>query len=197
VTDANTAGHHPTATIHPSAIVDDGVTLGAGTRVWHFVHVCSGATIGARCSLGQNVFIARGVPVGDGVKIQNNVSVYEGVEIADDVFLGPSCVFTNVHNPRAFVERKTEYRKTLVGRGASIGANAVIICGNTIGEYAFVGAGAVVTRDVPPYAIVVGNPARRLGWMCHCGVRLPAGAAPTCGACDRRYAIDGDRCTPA
>ena len=195
-----TAQHHPTAVVHPTAIVDEGVALGAGTRIWHFVHVCSGATIGARCSLGQNVFIARGVPIGDGVKIQNNVSVYEGVEIADDVFLGPSCVFTNVHNPRAFVERKTEYRKTIVARGASIGANAVIVCGCTIGEYAFVGAGAVVTRDVPAYAIVVGNPARFLGWMCHCGVRLPNGDAPRCTACDRQYQIShqrsGARCTP-
>ena len=188
---------HPTAVVHASAIVDEGATIGSGTRVWHFVHVCSGATIGARCSLGQNVFIARGVPIGDGVKIQNNVSVYEGVEIADDVFLGPSCVFTNVHNPRAFVERKTEYRKTLVARGASVGANAVIVCGCTLGEYSFVGAGAVVTRDVPPYAIVVGNPARHLGWMCRCGVRLPAGDAPTCAACANRYAISGNTCTPS
>lgn len=182
------------AFIHPTAIVDDGASVGPESRVWHFVHICEGAKIGARCSLGQNVFVARGVRVGDGVKIQNNVSLYEGVEIADEVFLGPSCVFTNVHNPRAFVERKSEYRCTLVARGASIGANAVIVCGNTVGRYAFVGAGAVVTRDVPDYALVVGNPARRIGWVCGCGVRLPPGLAVSCSACAAQYVVAGDLC---
>ncbi len=153
---------HASAYVDASAIVDDGATLGAGTRVWHFSHVCGGARIGANCSLGQNVFVGNDVLIGANVKIQNNVSIYEGVEIADDVFLGPSCVFTNVNNPRAFVERKTEYRLTRVGRGASIGANATIVCGHDVGEYAFVGAGAVVTRDVPPRVVVVGNPARVL-----------------------------------
>jgi dTDP-4-amino-4,6-dideoxygalactose transaminase/acetyltransferase-like isoleucine patch superfamily enzyme len=192
---------HPEARIHPTAIVDEGATVGPGTRVWHFVHVSAGARVGARCSLGQNVFVGARVPIGDGVKIQNNVSVYEGVEIEDDVFLGPSCVFTNVHNPRAFVERKHEYRPTRVRRGASIGANAVIVCGHDVGEYAFVGAGAVVTRDVAPYALVVGNPARRVGWMCRCGVRLPdvpalASAAPACPACGARYRVEGETCAP-
>jgi UDP-2-acetamido-3-amino-2,3-dideoxy-glucuronate N-acetyltransferase len=143
------------------------------------------------------VFVARGVPIGDGVKIQNNVSLYEGVEIADEVFLGPSCVFTNVHNPRAFVERKSEYRRTYVGRGASIGANAVIVCGHSVGRYAFVGAGAVVTRDVADYALVVGNPARRIGWVCRCGVRLPAGDAPRCPTCEAQYVVTAEACRPA
>jgi UDP-2-acetamido-3-amino-2,3-dideoxy-glucuronate N-acetyltransferase len=183
--------------VHPTAVVDEGATIGPETRIWHFGHISSGAKIGARCSLGQNVFVARGVSVGDGVKIQNNVSLYEGVEIADDVFLGPSCVFTNVHNPRAFVERKHEYRRTHVARGASIGANAVIVCGHSVGRYAFVGAGAVVTRDVPNFALVVGNPARRIGWVCRCGVRLPAGDAPCCSACAARYIVSPEGCRPA
>jgi UDP-2-acetamido-3-amino-2,3-dideoxy-glucuronate N-acetyltransferase len=195
--DATVGPVHPGAYIHPSAVVDEGATIGADTRVWHFVHVCSGAAIGARCSLGQNVFVARGVPIGDGVKIQNNVSLYEGVEIADDVFLGPSCVFTNVLNPRAFVERKSEYRPTRVARGASIGANAVIVCGHSVGRYAFVGAGAVVTRDVPDYALVVGNPARRIGWVCRCGVRLPLGDSPQCPACRAHYIVEENRCREA
>ena len=184
--------------VHPTAVVDDDVVLGPGTKVWHFVHVSSGARIGARCALGQNVFVARGVRLGDNVRVQNNVSIYEGVEIADDAFLGPSCVFTNVVNPRSFIQRKSEYRATRVGRGASIGANATIVCGHDIGEYAFVGAGAVVTKDVPPYALVVGNPARRVGFVCRCAARLPAGdqvsvACPECGA---GYAIEGATCTP-
>jgi UDP-2-acetamido-3-amino-2,3-dideoxy-glucuronate N-acetyltransferase len=195
--DATGRAPHAGVFIHPSAVVDEGASIGPETRVWHFVHICSGATIGARCSLGQNVFVARGVPVGDGVKIQNNVSLYEGVEIADDVFLGPSCVFTNVHNPRAFVERKSEYRPTRVARGASIGANAVIVCGHSVGRYAFVGAGAVVTRDVPDFGLVVGNPARRIGWVCRCGVRLPPGDAPRCPACDARYLVEESRCREA
>jgi len=183
------------AVVHPTAIVDEGATLGPGTRVWHFVHVSSGARIGAGCSLGQNVFVGRGVRIGDGVKIQNNVSVYESVEIDDDVFLGPSCVFTNVVNPRAFIERKAEYRTTRVGRGASIGANATIVCPCTIGEFAFVGAGAVVKRDVQPYALVVGVPARRIGWMCRCATRLESETANAsawrCTACGETYAEDG------
>lgn len=173
--------------VHPTAIVDDGATVGEGTRIWHFVHVNTGASIGKKCSLGQNVFVAKGVTLGDGVKVQNNVSIYEGVVVEDDVFLGPSCVFTNVINPRSFIERKNEYRPTRVGRGASIGANATIVCGHDVGEYAFVGAGAVVTKDVPAYGLVVGNPARMLGHVCKCGVRLDKSDAPTCSACGARY----------
>ena len=182
--------------VHPTAIVDEGAQIGEGTKIWHFVHVSPGARIGARCSLGQNVFVARNVPIGSGVKIQNNVSIYEGVEIEDDVFLGPSCVFTNVNNPRSFIERKNEYRRTRVGRGASIGANATIVCGHDIGEYAFIGAGAVVTKHVAPYALLVGNPARRIGWMCRCGIRLPEGVTPKCTSCGASYEISGEACRP-
>jgi UDP-2-acetamido-3-amino-2,3-dideoxy-glucuronate N-acetyltransferase len=186
------------AHVHPSAVIDEDVVLGEGTRVWHFVHVSSGARIGARCVLGQNVFVGRRVQIGKGVKIQNNVSVYEGVEIADDVFLGPSCVFTNVVNPRAFLERKDEFKRTRVGRGASVGANATIICGHDLGEYCMVGAGCVVPRGVRPYELVVGNPARRLGWMCACGVRLPAGTGTLrCSACGAGYRVTSDACEPA
>jgi len=160
------------AAIHPSAIVDAGASLGPDTRVWHFAHVCAGARIGAACSLGQNVFVANDVVIGNRVKIQNNVSVYDAVTLEDDVFCGPSMVFTNVHNPRAAVERKHEYRRTLVKRGATVGANATIVCGVTIGEYAFIGAGAVVTRDVPDYALMAGVPARQIGWMSRHGERL-------------------------
>jgi UDP-2-acetamido-3-amino-2,3-dideoxy-glucuronate N-acetyltransferase len=158
--------------IDNSAIVDRGATLGAGTRVWHFSHVCAGARIGARCSLGQNVFVGNDVWVGDNVKIQNNVSVYDAVTIEDDVFCGPSMVFTNVYNPRAAVVRKDEYRRTLVQRGATIGANATIVCGVTIGQYAFIGAGAVVNRDVAAFALMAGVPARQQGWMSRHGERL-------------------------
>jgi UDP-2-acetamido-3-amino-2,3-dideoxy-glucuronate N-acetyltransferase len=161
--------------IHDSAIVDSGATLGEGTRVWHFSHVCGGACIGSACSLGQNVFIGNDVRIGDRVKIQNNVSVYDAVSIEDDVFCGPSMVFTNVYNPRAAVVRKDEYRRTLVRRGATIGANATIVCGITIGEYAFIAAGAVVNRDVPPFALMAGVPARQAGWMSRHGERLPLG----------------------
>lgn len=160
------------ALVHESAYVDEGAVIGAGTRVWHFCHVNPRATIGARCSLGQNVVVMPGVRIGDNVKIQNNVSVYEGVELEDDVFCGPSMVFTNVYNPRSAVSRKNEYRRTLVKRGASIGANATIVCGVNVGRYAFIGAGAVVNRDVPDYALVAGVPARRLGWMSEHGERL-------------------------
>jgi len=159
-------------TIHPSAIVDDGASIGAGSRIWHFVHVCGGATIGAGCSLGQNVFVGNHVTIGRNVKIQNNVSVYDNVVLEDDVFCGPSMVFTNVHNPRSAVSRRDEYRDTLVRRGATLGANCTIVCGVTIGEGAFIGAGAVVNRDVPDYALVVGVPARQVGWMSAYGERL-------------------------
>ncbi len=148
------------AFIHPTAIVDEGAELGDDTKVWHFCHVSSGARIGRGCSLGQNCFVGRDVRIGDGVRVQNNVSIYEGVEVEDGAFLGPSCVFTNVVNPRSFVSRKHEYKRTRVGRGASVGANAVIVCGHDLGEHCFVGAGAVVTKDVPARAVVVGNPAR-------------------------------------
>jgi UDP-2-acetamido-3-amino-2,3-dideoxy-glucuronate N-acetyltransferase len=184
--------------LHASSFVDDGASIGAGTKIWHFCHIMPGAVIGAACSLGQNVVVMNGVRIGDNVRIQNNVSVYEGVEIADDVFLGPSCVFTNVINPRAFVERKHEFGHTRVGRGATIGANATIVCGHDLGEYCFVGAGAVVTRDVAPYALVVGAPARRIGWMCKCGERLPSGEemSVACEACGAGYRIEQGRCAP-
>ena len=160
------------AGIHPTAIVDAGAVIGADTRVWHWVHVSAGARIGSRCSLGQNVYVGSRVVIGDNVKIQNNVSVYDNVTLEDDVFCGPSMVFTNVYNPRAAISRKDEYRDTLVRRGATLGANCTIVCGVTIGEYAFVGAGTVVTRDVPDYALVVGVPARQIGWMSQYGERL-------------------------
>lgn len=157
---------------HPTAVIDTGATIGEGTKVWHFSHIMPGAIIGKNCSLGQNVFVANGVRLGDNVKVQNNVSIYEGVICEDDVFLGPSMVFTNVINPRSAINRKSEYLPTLVKKGATIGANATIVCGVTIGSYAFVGAGAVVTKDVPPFALVVGNPARQVGWMSRYGERL-------------------------
>jgi UDP-2-acetamido-3-amino-2,3-dideoxy-glucuronate N-acetyltransferase len=180
---------HATAFVHESAYVDDGAEIGAGTRVWHFCHVLGGAVIGERCSLGQNVVVMNGTRIGTNVKIQNNVSVYEGVELEDDVFCGPSMVFTNVMNPRSHVSRKNEYRRTLVRRGASIGANATIVCGSTLGEYAFIGAGAVVAKDVPAFALMVGVPARRIGWMCQCGERLPDAGAGTCTVCGSTYEL--------
>jgi len=158
--------------VHPSAIVDAGVEIGDGTKIWHFVHLLGGTRIGRNCVLGQNVMVGPNVMIGDGCKLQNNVAVYSGVTLEADVFCGPSCVFTNVLTPRAFVERKNEFAPTLVKRGASIGANATIICGNTIGAYAMIGAGAVVTHDVPDHALVVGNPARRIGWVSRAGDRL-------------------------
>ena len=182
---------HPDAFVHESAFVDDGATIGAGTKVWHFCHVLGGAVIGPGCSLGQNVVVMNGTRIGANVKIQNNVSVYEGVELGDDVFCGPSMVFTNVMNPRSHVSRKSEYRRTVVGRGASIGANATIVCGTTLGEYAFVGAGSVVAKDVPAYALVIGVPARRIGWMCQCGERLPNAGAGSCPACGSTYESSG------
>ncbi|MES2150748.1 MAG: acyltransferase [Pseudomonadota bacterium] len=161
------------AQIHASAIVDAGARLGQDTRVWHFAHVCAGARVGVACSLGQNVFVGNDVLIGDRVKIQNNVSVYDAVTIEDEVFCGPSMVFTNVYNPRAALARKDQYRRTLVRRGATLGANATVVCGVTIGEYAFVAAGAVVNRDVPDFALMAGVPARQIGWMSRHGERLP------------------------
>ena len=163
---------HPTATVHPTAIIDDGATIGSCSRVWHWVHVCPGAVIGDHCSLGQNVFVGNRVRIGSNVKIQNNVSVYDNVTLEDDVFCGPSMVFTNVYNPRSAVSRKDEYRDTLVERGATLGANCTIVCGTRIGHHAFVGAGAVVNRDVKPFALMVGVPARQLGWMSAYGERV-------------------------
>lgn len=171
------------AMVHESAYVDNGAVIGANSRVWHFAHVLGGAVVGARCSLGQNVVVMNKVTIGDNAKIQNNVSLYEGVELEEDVFCGPSMVFTNVYNPRSAVSRKDEYRRTLVRRGASIGANATIVCGVTIGRYAFIGAGAVINRDVPDYALMAGVPARRIGWMSEAGYRLvPLDGAATAPA---------------
>jgi len=192
------------AVIHPSAIVDAGAQLGEGTHVWHFVHVSAGARIGARCSLGQGVFVGNDVHIGDNVRIQNNVSVYDAVTLEDDVFCGPSMVFTNVYNPRSAVPRKTEYRPTLVKHGATLGANCTVVCGSTVGEYAFIGAGALVNRDVAPFALVVGVPGRRIGWMSRHGERLalppsapdqqPLEAA--CPATGERYRLQGATLTP-
>lgn len=162
----------PGALIHVSSFVDDGAVIGRGTRIWHFCHILPKTVIGENCSIGQNVMIGPNVRVGNGCKIQNNVAIYDGVELADNVFCGPSCVFTNVNNPRANVSRKDEFRRTPIGRGASIGANATIVCGHSLGMFSFIGAGAVVTRDVPDFALMVGNPARRVGWMSRAGERL-------------------------
>src|SRR5918994_3136665 len=172
--------------VHESSYVDDGAVIGRGSKIWHFSHVMPGAVIGEHCNLGQNVVVMPGTRLGNNVKVQNNVSIYEGVVLEDDVFCGPSCVFTNVVNPRSHVSRKSEYRGTLIRRGATIGANATIICGATLGEYAFVGAGALVRGEVQAYALMVGVHARRVGWMCQCGIRLRlqdgAGACAVCGA---------------
>ena len=185
--------------IHASAIVDPGAQLGAGTQVWHFAHVCAGARIGDGCSLGQGVFVANDVRIGHNVKVQNNVSVYDAVTLEDDVFCGPSMVFTNVHNPRAAVSRKHEYRRTLVKRGATLGANCTIVCGTTIGRHAFVGAGAVVSRDVPDFALVVGVPAHQAGWMSRFGERLAlplnGAAEAVCPHTGDRYQLHGGRVT--
>jgi UDP-2-acetamido-3-amino-2,3-dideoxy-glucuronate N-acetyltransferase len=162
----------PGALIHVSSFVDEGAVVGRGTKIWHFCHVLPGTVIGENCAIGQNVMIGPRVRIGNGCKIQNNVSLYDGVELADDVFCGPSCVFTNVTNPRANVSRKDEFRTTPIGRGASIGANATIVCGHALGDYSFIGAGSVVTKDVPAFALMVGNPARRMGWMSRSGERL-------------------------
>jgi len=182
-------------TVHPSAIVDDGAQLGDGCRVWHWVHISGGARIGRGCSFGQGVYVGNDVVIGDNVKIQNNVSVYDAVTLEDDVFCGPSMVFTNVHNPRSAVVRKNEYRRTLVRRGATLGANSTIVCGTTIGAHAFVGAGAVVSRDVPDFALMVGVPARRIGWMSRHGERLALPASgdgeAACPATGERYRLAG------
>ena len=177
----------PGVLIHESSYVDDGAVIGAGTKIWHFCHILSRTTIGRDCSIGQNVMIGPNVRIGNGCKIQNNVSIYESVELADDVFCGPSCVFTNVSNPRADVSRKDEFRKTPIGRGASIGANATIVCGHSLGEYCLIGAGAVVTKDVPAFALMAGNPARRIGWMSRAGERLDQDLV--CRRTQRRYEL--------
>ena len=183
--------------VHSSAVVDAGATLGDGTAVWHFAHVCAGARIGARCSLGQGVFVGNDVLIGDNVRIQNQVSVYDAVTLEDDVFCGPSMAFTNVLNPRSAVPRKNEYRRTLVKRGATLGANCTVVCGHTIGSFAFVGAGAVVTADVPDFALVVGVPARRIGWMSRHGERLDLPSSgrgeAQCPATGERYVLSGDK----
>lgn len=179
--------------VHPSAIVDEGAVLGPGTKVWHFCHVMSGAKIGARCSFGQNCFVGSRVTIGDNARVQNNVSIYDLVTLEDDVFLGPSMVFTNVLTPRAAFPRKDGYAPTLVRKGATIGANATVICGNEIGEAAMVAAGAVVTKDVLPFSLVAGVPARHIGWVCRCGERLPAGAHPACTPCGRKYQLEAGR----
>jgi UDP-2-acetamido-3-amino-2,3-dideoxy-glucuronate N-acetyltransferase len=194
MTAAGAGARFPGVTVHESAYVDDGVEIGADSKIWHFVHVLSGTVIGRNVVIGQNVMAGPNARIGDGCKIQNNVSLYEGVELEADVFCGPSCVFTNVVNPRAAVSRKAEFRKTLVKRGATIGANATILCGITIGEFAFVGAGSVVTRDVAPHALMVGSPARRTGWVSRAGEKL--GADLVCPRTGERYRLAGsDRLT--
>jgi UDP-2-acetamido-3-amino-2,3-dideoxy-glucuronate N-acetyltransferase len=186
-------------TVHPTAIVDDGAKIGEGSRVWHWVHISAGARIGRGCSFGQNVFVGNDVVIGDNVKVQNNVSVYDAVTLEDDVFCGPSMVFTNVYNPRSAVIRKVEYRRTLVRRGATLGANSTIVCGATVGQYAFVGAGAVVNHDVPDYALMVGVPARQIGWMSQHGERLAlplSGAAEAiCEKTGKRYELRDGKCS--
>lgn len=174
--------------VHESSYIDEPVEIGEGTRIWQFSHIMSGAIIGEKCSLGQNVYIGNKAKIGSNVKIQNNVSIYDCVTLEDDVFCGPSIVFTNVVNPRSHISRKHEYKNTLVKRGASIGANATILCGIVINEYAFIGAGSVVTHDVPAYALLVGNPARQVGWICNCGIKLSGkGPAYLCSDCNRKY----------
>lgn len=177
--------------VHESSYVDDGCTIGAGTKIWHFSHIMSGCTIGEKCNIGQNVVISPGVVLGKGVKIQNNVSVYTGVECEDGVFLGPSCVFTNVVNPRAFIERKSEYRRTVLHKGCSVGANVTIVCGHDIGRYALIGAGAVVTKSIPDYALAYGNPARVRGYVCSCGAQLDfKDGAAVCPECGKKYVMN-------
>lgn len=176
---------------HETATIDEGCQIGEGTKIWHYSHLMNGCVVGERCNIGQNVVISPGVRLGRNVKVQNNVSVYTGVTCEDDVFLGPSCVFTNVTNPRSAINRKSEYARTHVGKGATIGANATIVCGHDIGAYAFIGAGAVVTKDVPPYALLVGNPARQIGWMSEYGHRLyfDVDGIAVCPESDERYLL--------
>ncbi len=185
-------------TIHSTAIVDAGATIGNDSRIWHWVHICAGAQIGERCSFGQNVYVGNQVVIGNNVKIQNNVSVYDNVTLEDDVFCGPSMVFTNVYNPRSAVSRKDDYRNTLVKRGATLGANSTIVCGNTVGAYAFIGAGAVINRDVPDYALMVGVPARHAGWMSQHGERLPlplkGNGDARCPGSGARYVLENGIC---
>jgi len=187
--------------IHPTAIVDEGAAIGEGSRIWHWVHVCGGATIGQECSLGQNVFVGNRVKIGNKVKIQNNVSVYDNVILEDDVFCGPSMVFTNVINPRSAIDRKSEYLDTVVRRGATLGANCTVICGKEVGSYAFVAAGAVVTRDVPAFALMAGVPARQVGWMSRFGERLPlplqGEAEAICPHTQERYLLQDDKVSVA
>ncbi|MBQ4849208.1 acyltransferase [Pseudoalteromonas sp. MMG012] len=185
--------------VHESAIVDEGAKIGVNSKVWHFAHVCSGATVGEGCSLGQNVFVGNKVNIGNNVKVQNNVSVYDNVHLEDDVFCGPSMVFTNVYNPRSFIERKTEYRDTLVRRGATLGANCTIVCGVTIGEYSLVGAGAVINRDVKPFALMVGVPAKQIGWISKYGEQLDlpleGEAIAVCEHTQDKYILSGKNLT--
>lgn len=187
-------------TAHPSAIIDAGAQIGEDCRIWHWVHICAGARIGRACSFGQNVFVGNDVVIGDNVKVQNNVSVYDAVTLEDDVFCGPSMVFTNVYNPRSAVNRKEEYRRTLIRRGATLGANATIVCGVTVGQYAFVGAGAVVNHDVPDYALMVGVPARQIGWMSQHGEKLDlplkGDAQTVCRHTGQQYELRKGRCRP-
>jgi UDP-2-acetamido-3-amino-2,3-dideoxy-glucuronate N-acetyltransferase len=181
------AGDSAKYQVHPTAVIDDNVSVGEGTRVWHFSHVLPGAAIGSNCNIGQNVVIGQDVVIGNSCKVQNNVSIYKGVTLEDNVFCGPSMVFTNVFNPRAHISRMGELKPTLIKRGATLGANCTIVCGHTVGRSAFVGAGAVVTKDVPDYALMMGNPARQTGWMCECGEKLPKNLK--CPACKKKYTL--------
>ena len=180
---------------HETAVIDENVTIGRGTKIWHFSHIMSNAEIGENCNLGQNVVVSPGVKLGRNVKVQNNVSIYTGVVCEDDVFLGPSMVFTNINNPRSAITRKDFYLKTIVGRGATIGANATVVCGHNIGEFAFIGAGAVVTKDIPPYALVIGNPARQTGWMSEYGHRLKfdTNGVAVCPESKQEYKLEGKK----
>ena len=191
---------HPGVQIHPSAYVDEPCAIGEGTKIWHFTHIMANCRLGRRCNLGQNVVVSPDVTLGDNVKVQNNVSIYTGVILEDDVFCGPSMVFTNVINPRSEIVRRGEYRRTIVRKGASMGANCTIVCGIEIGRYAFIGAGAVVAKDVLPYALMVGVPARRVGWACRCGTALPRSQAAegryACAECGNEYRVDGKELVP-
>ncbi len=174
--------------VHPTALVDDGACIGEGTRIWHWCHIMNGAKVGKKCNIGENAFIESGVVLGNNVKVKNNVALYTGLICEDDVFIGPNAVFTNVANPRSFIERKSEFKKTIIKHGATIGANATIVCGHDIGEYAFIGAGSVVTKLVPPYTMVVGNPARKYAYVCKCGCKLDTNLK--CISCGKKYFAD-------